>query len=284
MTLMKKFIVLPFFMLFIFCGCQSKKEQKPITLPKIFESCKYIEKIDKNTLSEFEASGEVILLKHFLQPHFIVFDVGANVGKWSQLVLSYEPSCKITAFEPVPEVFQKLKNNKILKKRKTSFHNYALSNESGKDIFYYYNKSNELSLLSSFYNRPSVNQDQATQPLKISIEKETLDHFCFVHKIPYIDFLKIDTEGAELAVLKGAKNLIENHQITAIQFEYGKAFLDAHASLEEIFSLLTKNDYLIFRMESNGLVFLPKWNPLLENYQFSNFFTIYRKKLPDFKK
>ena len=279
---MRKILIAYCFFVAIFISCQGKKTKKPISLPTIFESNQFTQKMEKENISEFEASGEATLLKHFLQPHFLVFDVGANAGKWSQLVLSYEPSCKIIAFEPAPEIYQRLANNKILRKKGASFYNFALSDTLGTANFYYYNKTKELSLLSGFYNRSSVNQDQDTKPSTISIEKETLDHFCHNQKINYIDFLKIDTEGAELAVLKGTTNLIENHQITAIQFEYGKAFLDSHATLKEIFFLLTKNDYIIFKLKSEGLVYLPDWEDSFEDYKFSNYFAILKKKFPGF--
>ena len=48
----------------------------------------------------------------------------------------------------------------------------------------------------------------------------TLDTFCEKEKISKIDILKIDVEGFENNVFKGAKNLIDNNKINCIQMEY----------------------------------------------------------------
>ena len=82
---------------------------------------------------------------------------------------------------------------------------------------------------------------QIFQPFKkiedfseISVQTQTLDNFCLEKKINNIDVLKIDTEGNELNVLKGAKKLLEQNKINIIYTEISetkKRFLEKEKSV-----------------------------------------------------
>ena len=69
---------------------------------------------------------------------------------------------------------------------------------------------------------------QILQPFKriggfseINVQTQTLDNFCLSKKIENIDVLKIDTEGNDLNVLKGAKKLLSENKINVIYTEIG---------------------------------------------------------------
>ena len=102
----------------------------------------------------------------------------------------------------------------------------------------------------------------------------TLDSFCKKNQILHIDFLKIDTEGSELGVLLGAHNLLTNKQIEIIQFEYGGTYPDAGITLKEVYNLLEKNGYRVFRIIPNGLIQISRWRDALENARYSNYLAI----------
>ena len=82
---------------------------------------------------------------------------------------------------------------------------------------------------------------QIFQPLKkikdfseINVQTQTLDSFCLDKKIENIDVLKIDTEGNELNVLKGAKRLLSENKINLIYTEISetkKKFLEKEKSI-----------------------------------------------------
>ena len=69
---------------------------------------------------------------------------------------------------------------------------------------------------------------------EINVQTQTLDNFCLEEKINNIDVLKIDTEGNELNVLKGAKKLLEQNKINIIYTEISetkKSFLEKEKSI-----------------------------------------------------
>jgi FkbM family methyltransferase len=221
--------------------------------------------------------GEALLMKEFLRPGDCVFDVGGNHGEWSSFALRAEPTIQIKAFEPVPFVFNSLE--KLLGNHShVQLFKHALSDQMGKSIFHYYPEADGL---SGFYYREVLRGDHP-DPLIIEVEQTTLDAFCESNKIEKIDFIKIDTEGAEWKILQGGKNLIKNHRIKSIQFEYGGCYIDAKTTLKNVMLYLTENRYILFRIIPTGLIHISKWEPCLENYILSNYFAIREEDLPGY--
>ena len=216
-----------------------------------------------------ETNGEKLVLKHFLKAKSIVFDVGANKGEWSQAVTDIEPNVALHAFEPIPQVFAQL--SKRFDSSDITLNDIALSNESGSCTFQVYDKG---TMMSGFYERPLVNDILSTKPRAISVRTERLDSYCKRKNIDHIDFLKIDTEGAELLVLTGCKGLLENKKIKVIQFEYGGCYQDAGTTLKEAYELLGANGYTLYRIFEDGLIKIVEWEKSLENFHYANYLAL----------
>jgi FkbM family methyltransferase len=146
------------------------------------------------------------------------FDVGANDGTTSKAALSYFTGVHVFAFEPHPRTFLRLREN-ISGPRLQSF-NIALGDRNGEaELFSYENdKINSLVHDASF----AVRFDQKSNPIKIHIS--TIDDFSSTHGIDGIDVLKIDTEGSELSVLKGAARKLARRKIRFVYTEFNDLF------------------------------------------------------------
>jgi FkbM family methyltransferase len=224
-------------------------------------------------------NGEFHVLSKMVKKGDVIFDVGANKGKWSNLILEMNPDVKIHAFEPVPETFVILGNS--IKSRNAALHNLAISNEDKEKTFYHWANSSESGELSSLYRRPEVEQRMNISVKPISVQSRTLDSFCKENHIHRIHFLKIDTEGAELDVLNGASQLLESKSISTLQFEYGGTYHDSGITLKQIYELLRQKGYHVFRIIQEGLLHVPCWRDALENYQYANYIaTIAQPKEP----
>lgn len=225
--------------------------------------------------NSIEQGGEALLLRNYLCPKHIVFDVGANVGGWSLTAQAIQPEIVLYSFEPEATTFSRLQAKaQRAGKGNITCCNLALSNYVGKSEFFVSRDNKEL---SSLYCREYFG---TTGYFKQSTDVDTIDHFCSSHSIDTIDFLKIDTEGAELQVLKGALRLLREKKIMAIQFEYGGTYQDAKTTLQETMQLLTDCGYVLFRIHSDGLVHFPTWQHCLENYQLCNYFAVLQSELP----
>ena len=214
-------------------------------------------------------NGEFNVLTKIVKKGDVIFDVGANKGNWSKFVLEKNPDVKIFAFEPVPETFHILENN--VKGQNAVLYNLAISNEDKQKTFYHWANSSESGELSSLYRRHEVERRMNIAVRPIAVQSRTLDSFCKENSINHIDFLKIDTEGAELDVLNGAAKLLDSKSICTIQFEYGGTYRDSGITLKQIFELMQRKGYQIFRIIENGLLHIPSWRDALENYQYANY-------------
>lgn len=161
-----------------------------------------------------------------------IFDVGANVGQSAEQYLRHFPDADIHCFEPSKTTFRQLERN--LRGRAT-LHRMGFAAAPGVGHITVDGPSEMRSLIHS--------AEAATE----EVELQTLDGFCESVGIQQIDFLKIDTEGYDLEVLKGAKLLLQEQRIAAIQVEAGMhPRNDRHVPFELLKSHLEEQDYLLF--------------------------------------
>jgi FkbM family methyltransferase len=202
----------------------------------------------------------------------VFFDVGANEGQTIRRVRDSFGNCRIIAFEPHPKTFQKLTEN--IKSTNVELINLALGSEGGDKVMFEYNCSLMNSLLP---NAPGAVK-WGPEAKQIEVHCTTLDRFCSDYDIKRIDVLKIDTEGFDLNVLKGASSMLARQAIKFIYFEFNDISHRSEASggaLVPIDQLIrphgyrfiaTYNDYVVLEGElflcSNALYALPsRLNP-----------------------
>jgi FkbM family methyltransferase len=215
---------------------------------------------------EIETNGEFDFIYNNKDNFKVIFDVGANIGEWTELVSKTIPEAKIYSFEPSAQTFKTLSSKKF--SNKVNLNNIGLGDKKEvKDFFIY----GEDSTLNSAFNRDMKN----TQIEKASFE--TLDDFCVKNNIDRVSFLKIDTEGNELSVLKGSEQYLKQGKIDTVQFEYGGTYIDANILLKDVFIFLKDKPYKIFKMMQNGLQECPAYSETLENYQYSNYIAVLKK-------
>ncbi len=146
-------------------------------------------------------------LYHYLDSEDIYFDIGANVGVYSVLA---KKAKKIVSFEPAEDTFQILLEN--LKVNNVSNANSVCCGVSDKDGSLTFTK-----------NRDAVNRIVDQTESIDGIETETinvvsLDSFCKENNL-FPSVIKIDTEGAEESIIKGAETVIQNESLNVIVAE-----------------------------------------------------------------
>lgn len=155
-------------------------------------------------------------------PGRMCLDVGANVGQTIAKLLKSLEQPKIHAFEPSSKVFKTLEAKRASMGeawRDVQLHRLALSDESGVAEFRNYEKN----VLSSMLNLSSDRRNPFFRD-KENVEVEmvpmqTLDEFVTAQGIDQIDLLKIDTQGADLLVLKGGQKIFERNAIRSVFVE-----------------------------------------------------------------
>jgi Methyltransferase FkbM domain len=106
------------------------------------------------------------------------------------------------------------------------------------------------------------------------VKVDTLDLFCANNEIQIIDFLKIDVEGYELNVLRGAQETLSKNRIRLIQFEFTQLNSAVGVFFKELYDLLS-GDYHIYRMLPRGLQKIEAYDPITcEIFAYQNFAAI----------
>lgn len=140
-----------------------------------------------------------------------VLDVGANVGQSALAYARAFPDARILCFEPVATAHAELVRATARESRIRCF-DLALGESEGETRIHVGADSR----ISSIPNRRP-----GDRPLEVRMS--TLAAFCAAHDIARIDLLKVDTEGFDLAVLRGAEALLSSGAVRFIQVEAGPA-------------------------------------------------------------
>ena len=246
---------------------------------------KTIKKLAKKILGKFGISPYVYFTYKYNRPlevkkkifgnkEILIFDIGAYDGRSAIEYLREFPKSKIFSFEPTKNSFEKLKKNFGINLNITIY-NTAISDFKGETDFYVNNSGLTNSLLklsdAKINNEVYNLKEESTERVSVT----TLDFFTSEMKIDHINILKIDVQGAELSVLKGAENLLKNKKIDAlfVEVEFIKLYA-GQALFHDISSFLHKYDYHLYslynltsskegRMVYGDALFLK--NELLEN-------------------
>jgi FkbM family methyltransferase len=171
------------------------------------------------------------ILRKICQPNSNCIDVGCHKGEMLDKILVFAPQGQHYCFEPIPDLYEGLTKNKYPKN--CHFYKTALSFQKGETSFNYVVSNPSYSgILRRKYDRPDE------EDTLITVETDLLDNI-IPPDLP-IDFIKIDVEGAEMFVLKGAEKTIERCKPIVV-FEHGLGGSDVYGTTpKQIFDFFTQ--------------------------------------------
>jgi FkbM family methyltransferase len=169
----------------------------------------------------------------------VVFDVGAHVGIWSLLAARHNPAARIHAFEPSPAAVDRLRGHVTLNDAgRVVVNPVAVGAENG-DRAFFAGPANTGA--SSFY--PRSNDQMETR-----VPVVTLDSYVERERIERVDLIKVDVEGAETLVFKGARRLLASDAAPIVFFELHDALCAAcQVTARDVKQLLIDYGYGIYR-------------------------------------
>jgi len=204
--------------------------------------------IERKMLSgEYEVSTSQIINK-FVREGDVCFDIGANVGPiMFYLARKATSRGKIYAFEPGPPIFERLASNVSFNPKYCEsiiIENLGVG-EKNSQLHW----SEELRYVGRGNGSLRIGPDYRN----IIVDVVSLDSYCQKKGIEGIDFIKIDVEGMEYEVLKGAKTVLEKYQPiiyyeTLPQIEKTLGF----PVFTEIKNLLESLNYKFYSVDNQG--------------------------------
>lgn len=209
-----------------------------------------MDKLQKNKLKNLAD-----LITEYQRLSFIIANIGCrpnDTGKPDpfEIILEYFPNSEIIGFELDKDLCEKL--NKESQKG-FKFYHQALGYKNERRILY-----NTMDpQCSSLYepNQKFLEKYQALNMMYLKniteIDTVSLDHFCFENKIENIDLIKIDIQGAELDVFKGANNILKHTLCIISEVEF-VPFYKNQPLFGDVYNFLIKEDFMLVKFLGFG--------------------------------
>ena len=170
----------------------------------------------------------------FIPKHII--DIGANRGGWTRVILEYFPDAYYTLFEPQPWLKQFMGN--LLSNNKITLNQIGVGDQSGILSFTIVDREDSCSFK---YNKEEA-EELGYQQVEIPVV--TLNEHLKKSNKPNPDIIKIDAEGFDLKVLKGASNYFGKTEVFLV--EVGVMNKDFKNSCLEVMIFMEQNGYTLF--------------------------------------
>ncbi|MEI8327960.1 MAG: FkbM family methyltransferase [Candidatus Taylorbacteria bacterium] len=188
----------------------------------------------------------------YLTDGSVVIDAGANIGSFSAYISNAKKNLKIYAFEPVKRTFE------ILLKNTSSYatvycYNLGLGDKvDRKKIF-----SNNYSSGGSAFEDRGITESHDQVDFFEEAGITTIDEFVRQNNLPKVDFIKIDTEGYEEKILRGASETIRRFRPIMVMSAYHKA--DDKVVLPQLVrSICPDYEYILVCAHEEDFIFYPK--------------------------
>jgi FkbM family methyltransferase len=198
-------------------------------------------------VAEFQAIPKLV------KPGDVACDIGANAGVYSVLLSRLcGRSGRVWAFEPVPDTYWRLRETLALNRCDNVLAvQAAIADTDGtatmnlfEPRFSEWNSLGKPSMLKPNGRRVSPRES-------VEVPSHTLDEFCDEHQIERVHFLKVDVEGFELSVFRGAERLLAERRIDFICFEISKDPLKgAGVRSRDVFRALEIHGYKAYRFDT----------------------------------
>jgi FkbM family methyltransferase len=200
---------------------------------------------------------EFQLIEHYLEKNDIVFDIGTNMGFYTVWMSRFiDQYGKIHSFEPDNQNYLRLQTNIALNQIEgiVKTNRCAVSDSDG--------------WLKFTEGRDGENHiSNFALDASVEVQSITLDTYLETQGIQHIAYMKIDVEGFELQVLKGAKELLENKKVDIIQLEINQQLNNAGTKVNDLLFFLENHGYNLYSYETVSRCLIPiQYKRERENY------------------
>jgi FkbM family methyltransferase len=242
--------------------------------PKVIEKLKTLcDSYDNAGLIDWEKELE-LGYRHFLGFNSTVIDIGGHAGRHSDIFI-HQIGCKeVYIFEPIPSKYEHLVN-RYLSNPNVTVKQVALSSSVGKSEFVInHGAPEESGLKERIYNNPELKILE-----KIIVATDTLDNI-FIDASA-VEYIKIDTEGGEIDILRGAVSIIQKFR-PFISVEYGKPSYSAYGHNQDtLFLYSQEQQYVITDLFGNPIENIDIWRECVDTFYW-DYYLVPQEKLSFF--
>lgn len=214
-----------------------------------------------------ETNGEFACLEMLLRTATVLLDIGANEGLFVERAARLKPDVRIVAFEPNPAHADGLKT-RLAAVADGRLEPIALSDAEGSAILHVHDLHHATASLSG---RPRMTPRFRQGLTEVEVLVRRLDDLDLGIDADEAVVLKIDTEGFELPVLRGAARFLARPGPVAVILEHSFAWLETGESLIEGFNFLDALNFDVYRLLPIGLERIRFVSVEMEQAQYCNY-------------
>ena len=259
--------------------CMSRLFRYAFQRKSYFPAWRYIYRLGLNGMGRIqgnpiEENGEEDVLQRLFQeyrPTWTILDVGANKGQYADAVLKARrgQNLSLHLFEPsaanvsgLRERYGTLASSNV----QVRINAMALGEEDGVGTLFSDTPGSDIASLHDLKIPIRPFQEEARE----SVQVMTLDRYLMEQDITSVDWLKIDVEGGEYQVLKGAQQSIRDGMIRYIQFEFGAGNITSRVFFHDFWVMLSPY-YHFSQVLKGGLVSIPLYSSEWEIFRTCNY-------------
>jgi FkbM family methyltransferase len=210
---------------------------------------------------------ELDLIGDLVEPGETVVDVGANYGLWSwHLARAVEPQGRVAAFEPIPATATALRRVLWLlgAGQQVDIHVAGCGEQATRTTFHLPTAGPDGPVIAGLAHMAGADSGNGWKTT--TAEMLRLDDV--LDGTP-VSLIKVDAEGTELFVLRGAEEILARDQPTVI-CEISESLVRDRYGFEasEVVELMTRHGYSMMRLYAGRLVACDGWHRHVDNYIF----------------
>ena len=186
--------------------------------------------------------------RNILKPGMTFVDVGTNVGYYTLLAAPILGGAgNIHCFEPVSEIYEMLRANLDRNRINMAVANRLIISDSGgpKTIHLAPNDN---------CGAASVSIIQRDDDRSETVEATTLDDYVRLRAVPRVDVVKIDAEGHEMAVLKGARTVLREKKPALLVEVRDRLLRQSGTSRAELYDFLKELGYAAYKIQAGARI------------------------------
>jgi FkbM family methyltransferase len=202
--------------------------------------------------------AETNAIKAHVQLGNVTCDIGANIGYFSLLMSKLVgPQGQVHCFEPTSYAFSRLQKNIELNEG-LPVQNLRLNKQGLSDRC-----AHRVEALESRFSSRLLAHEDSEQ-----IEFVTLDHYVSANKISHVNFVKIDVDGYDYAVIRGAGEVLSTHRPMVMAEVCSRVLRDRGADVHMYLDFYIQCGYATCQiLETTEIVALPHFmkNPRIQS-------------------
>lgn len=175
----------------------------------------------------FNSHKTIETLAQFVSKSPIIVEAGAYDGRDTQRMVAQWPECTIHAFEPLPEIYERLEKNTA---HIQQVHRYplALSDQTGTALFHVSERPSKPGVASQAGSlhapKERLQQSPLIFPRTAQVQTITLDEWALENGVSSIDLLWLDTQGHELAILQAAPTMLPHIKVVLAEVSFIESY------------------------------------------------------------